>query len=120
MPPFDWLDYLPVAEHLLSRDGEASFRASASRSYYGVFGAIRVAFETRAGIRFSRDGVHGQVIQAVRADQRPDISLLAEHLDRLRRRRVHADYDPQRPFARSHARRAYRLAQLIKERTAVL
>lgn len=42
MPPLDWLGYLDVSEDLPRLNAESHLRASAGRSYYGVFGLRRL------------------------------------------------------------------------------
>lgn len=118
MTSFDWFLNLNVAEKLLEQQGEEFYRSSASRAYYGVFGAVRDALEqsslnfppARRGRRTRSE--HSSVIGFLKSDRR--FSTLGANLDRLRRSRELADYDANRQFIHDDAVKALEWARAIQ------
>lgn len=101
--PFGWLRYVSIAEELLKRDPEEYHRSAASRAYHGLFGAIRDRLASY-GVGFaSGSEAHGEVIDFLVQDDRPEQVRLGFALERLRRLRNDADYDGEQVFPRSLA-----------------
>jgi HEPN domain-containing protein len=92
---FDWRDFLPFAERLaLEADDEPSQRTAISRAYYAAYhvAAGYVRAKNLLPVRQS----HGRVWEAIGADPDAGESGMREKAERLRRRRIAADY--RNPF----------------------
>jgi|GEM_PF-858860 len=98
---FAWPDYVTVAEDLVkvnrpTASAEALARAAVSRAYYAVHHAARQLTTERAiplpTKPNAEGGIHQQVIDAMFSVKDPAWGEAAQHLDRLRRLRVNADY----------------------------
>lgn len=90
---------------------EAVFRTAASRAYYAAFHESRLLVErlTRAPIGHGR--VHQKVIDALKgAEQTRQAGLM---LERLRRKREHADYRAEQPFGAKDAEDAVGFADEV-------
>lgn len=112
---FDWLNYVELASRLLRQREmdieEAYLRASISRAYYGVFGAI---WEKR---RFRAQGSkHQALIMRLLNSGDPSDEELGSDLDRLRRARNVADYESSAVVTARQARSAPNLAVSIHQR----
>lgn len=118
MSPFDWLTYLDIADDLMMTHSEGHFRSAVSRAYYGVFGKIRAVLETRQ-ICFQPPNVHMEMIRWLRDQDEDKVAQIGVELDRLRRERVHADYDATREFTHSRARKSLLEARSIQRSVEV-
>jgi hypothetical protein len=56
--PFDWNDFLTLAEELAARDDQASKRTAISRAYYSVFHAANARAERTTGRSASLGNSH--------------------------------------------------------------
>lgn len=111
---FDWQDYLALAKNLCQNPllpHEASWRAAASRAYYAALHKGREAVERRDNVEVNRDRVHAEVIRRLR--ERPETQPAGVTLDRLRGKRIHADYNSARPFPAGEAEMALELAERV-------
>lgn len=91
--PFDWNNYLSLAEDLASKPDEASKRTAISRAYYCVFNLAFARAELTAGPYPKQQGYHKWCWSKYMAT--PDLSCrrLGVDGDRMFRLRVRADYD---------------------------
>lgn len=95
--PFDWLQYLTLATELAGRSDEASLRSSISRAYYCVYHlALQRAQKHDFELSLS-EGTHGQLWAIYSGNPEPDCQRLATIANRLREKRVKADYKPEFP-----------------------
>ncbi len=111
---FDWRDYLAFAREVVASSrgpSEASARAAASRAYYAAFHVCRELLERRRGATFGRAQLHAAVIGGLREEH--DTAALGLHLDRLRARRLHADYNAAQAFQLADAEGAIELASRV-------
>lgn len=92
--PFDWNNYLTLAEHLSARPDEASKRTAISRAYYCVFNLAFDRAESTAGPHPSGEPYHSWCWS--KYEETPDGSCrqLGMEGSRMARRRVKADYEP--------------------------
>ncbi len=97
MSPFEWDDYLSLAEELAERDtDEAALRSAISRAYYAVYhrasAHVRVHDVVPVGERLTHRKVW-QVLQSGGDQERTDVGFRGRLLHQLR---TSADY--HRPF----------------------
>ena len=91
--PFDWAEYLKLAQELGARTDEASLRSAASRAYYYVYHlALQRAESNDFQIR-SGEGTHTQLWRCFSANPEPDCQRLAQIAGRLKEKRERADYN---------------------------
>lgn len=119
---FDWLNYVELALRLLRNREvdieEAYLRASISRAYYGVFGAL---WDKRRRPGFgAHASKHYALIMQLRNSADPFDQEVGFALDRLRRARNIADYEPLAVITPVQARKAYNLAAFIQQRVQAL
>lgn len=96
--PFDWADYLALAEELGKRTDEASLRSALSRAYYYVFHLALTRAEANSFKPISGEGTHTQLWRLFKENPEPTCWKLAEIAGRLKEKRERADY--QQYFAR--------------------
>jgi len=100
---FDWNDYISLAEELLKRGEESSYRSSVSRSYYGVFCIAR----NRKGYKqYTGGDVHWKVISEYKNSGDKNEQNVGRVLDKLRKLRNDADYNESRSVGRNLAERS--------------
>ena len=95
--PFDWLEFLTLAEELGERADEGSLRSALSRAYYYVYHlALRRAqdnnFKATPG-----EGTHTQLWRVFSTNPEPACWKLAEIAVRLKEKRERADYNLSYP-----------------------
>jgi uncharacterized protein (UPF0332 family) len=93
MRAFDWTKYLELAEELSKRvTDESALRTAISRAYYSVFNTARLR-PSVVEYRFPEDGQsHGEVWALYERNTNQDCKMLATVGQRLKRKRVQADY----------------------------
>jgi hypothetical protein len=111
---FDWLEYLDVADLLLTHPSEGFWRSATSRAYYGVYCRLREIVERRIGRRLTGPESHREVMNHLRQDRRSTVSRMGQRLDRLRRERNVADYEPA-PFTLDRADKSLIMARQIRD-----
>lgn len=114
--------FLQVSQALMSKDGEAWWRASASRAYYASYHRSRL-WEwhlPRRGDDQGRLGVHERLIHRLLNPDRacpPDMASrsrrIGEHLALQRALRVRADYKIDRDVTARMLQRQLALAELV-------
>ncbi len=113
---FDWTEYIRFAQVLVgSDDREVTYRVSTSRAYYGAFNTCRIYIGGVEG----RTDVHKLVIDRLKeSENRKEVSV-GNHLDNLREKRTHADYNgfdpPSKPDTEKNVEIAFRILHLIDE-----
>jgi hypothetical protein len=92
--PFDWNNYLALAEELATRTDEASKRTAISRAYYCVFNLAFARAESTAGRYPGGESFHNWCWGKYKRG--PDRSCMQLGItgDRMKTRRVQADYKP--------------------------
>jgi hypothetical protein len=91
--PFNWNDFLPLAQQLATSTDDASKRTAISRAYYCVFNLAFARAES-TGCRYARgEGYHQWCWR--KYSETPDSSCRKLGVDgkRMLARRVRADYD---------------------------
>jgi uncharacterized protein (UPF0332 family) len=107
---FDWINYIYVAEEILTKSDESYFRTAISRAYYGIFCIAR----NRKGYRkYLRSDVHRMVINSYKDSIDEEEQEIGRVLDIIRKLRNYADYDEDRLIDRSFAEKAVNLAKYI-------
>lgn len=104
MNNFDWREFFRYAQKIYDDlksvgtdfDGaqEARCRSGISRAYYAAFHAAK-DFLCRRDTNFTRhdyEGSHEVIINALKRDRNSKLKLAGKELDRLRMKRVRADY----------------------------
>jgi hypothetical protein len=90
--PFDWSQYLALASELGARKEEACLRSSLSRAYYYVYHlALKRAQDNDFTLKLD-EGTHHQLWAIYSGNPEPDCQRLATIANRMRDRRVRADY----------------------------
>ena len=91
--PFDWTDYLTLAEELRQRTDEASLRTAISRGYYAAFHQARDYLQEELGVSLSAFGsVHKQLWREY-TNRGRTLRGIGINGDRLNDFRKSADYD---------------------------
>jgi uncharacterized protein (UPF0332 family) len=91
---FDWSEYLRLAEKLSKGSDEASLRSSISRAYYFVYHlALTRARENGFAPKLDQP-MHTQLWVVFSGNPEPECQRLAMIGNRMRGRRVRADYEP--------------------------
>ena len=93
--PFDWLEYLRLAQNLAANGDEASKRTAISRAYYFIFNLAYVRAETNCGPKPSGAGFHEWCWDRYRSNADAACSAIGVQGDRLKWRRVQVDYKNQ-------------------------
>jgi len=91
--PFDWKEFLELAEKLATEEDEASKRTAISRAYYFVFNIAFARAELSAGPCPKRGGYHRWCWNKYKKTSDTLCQQLGNDGDRMKRRRVTADYE---------------------------
>ena len=95
--PFDWTDYLSLAEVLGNRPDQASARTAISRAYYYVYHlALRRAVDNNF-ILVRGEAAHAQLWRLFDGSPEPACQRLGQIARRLRMSRQRADYERHFP-----------------------
>lgn len=90
--PFDWSEYFRLADELGKQSDEASLRSSISRSYYFVYHlALRRAVANGFALKLD-ELTHAQLWLVFSGNPEPDCQRLAAIGNRMKEKRVRADY----------------------------
>lgn len=106
MEKYDWLQYRDFAQYLLNTidkfeapiEEETIFRNILSRAYYSAYHYTREYLEC-CGIEFSHGDSHIGVITSIKSIDN-NHSLLGIKLERLKKKRVDADYKHNFPYSK--------------------
>jgi uncharacterized protein (UPF0332 family) len=97
-PPFDWYEYFRLADELGQRTDEASLRSAISRAYYFVYHlALNRAQANNFNLKLD-EFTHAQLWLLFSGNPEPECQRLAVIANRMKEKRVRADYRPS--FAR--------------------
>jgi uncharacterized protein (UPF0332 family) len=94
-PPFDWSQYLRLAEELAKRPEESAQRSALSRAYYYVYHLALQRARANGFTRLDGESTHKQLWRNFNDSPEPDCRKLAELAGRLKQKRERADYDDQ-------------------------
>jgi uncharacterized protein (UPF0332 family) len=92
--PFDWSEYLTLADELGTRTDEGSLRSAISRAYYYVYHLALKRAEDNDFKALPGEGTHTQLWRVFSACPEPDCRKLAAIGARLKEKRERADYNP--------------------------
>jgi uncharacterized protein (UPF0332 family) len=92
--PFDWSEYLKLAEELAARNEEACLRSSLSRAYYCVYNLARTRAERNGFVSVQGESIHGQLWRLFSQSPEPECIYLGQIALRLKEKREKADYKP--------------------------
>lgn len=120
--PFDWTEYLKLAEFLHTcKDGfsrEATLRSAISRAYYAAFCEARRHAVTEMSFPDNRDSKDHELLK--RHYRSNKMSGVADRLDKLRQWRNECDYDDVAHNVGIKCKEsltlAYKLLDLLKKR----
>src|SRR5215470_8914598 len=91
--PFDWLEFLRLAQNLAENGDEASKRTAISRAYYFIFNLAYARAERNCGVKPSGPpGSHEWCWSKYTSNADPSCSAIGVQGDRLKWRRVRVDY----------------------------
>lgn len=114
--PFDWTNYmgfareLAIAHAVVTQYPEACWRTVVSRSYYAAYGLAAAYYMANGGpaaVARPDTGMHERVIDWFRRRPTRAERLVATRLQRLKRRRLDADYREHRHCGEAEAMSAY-------------
>ncbi len=92
--PFDWKEYLRLAEELSTRQEDAALRSAISRAYYAAFCSARNHLQ-KQGEPLSRSGdSHKAVWESFQRKGR-SYATIYQHSHRLKNDRRKADYEDE-------------------------
>jgi uncharacterized protein (UPF0332 family) len=107
---FDWLNYYDLAQEL--QDGlptepaqfndvdHATVRCIISRAYYAAYWYARRYLETTyRDFSVGTQDAHLRVLNKMQESSNPEVVSIADQLDRLRQRRIKADYKIKQVFS---------------------
>jgi hypothetical protein len=92
--PFDWSDYLTLAQRLAGVANDASKRTAISRVYYFVFNIAFARAQATTGQRPLGETFHKWCWDKYRNSPDPRCMKIGLAGERMSRRRVKADYEP--------------------------
>ena len=95
--PFDWSEYLGLANELAKRTDEASLRSALSRAYYYVYHLALKRAQDNDFKALAGEGTHSQLWRVFGTNPDPDCRKLAAIGVRLKEKRERADYSSVYP-----------------------
>jgi hypothetical protein len=90
--PFDWSEYLKLAEELAARKEEACLRSSLSRAYYYIYNLALTRAERNGFVAARGESTHGQLWRLYSQSPEPECIYLGQIALRLKEKREKADY----------------------------
>jgi|SRR5712691_8931388 len=119
--PFDWNNFLVLADELATRvDDEASKRTAISRAYYCMFNLAFARAESTAGPYPGDQSSHNWCWGKYQATPDPTCQQLGNDGQRMKRLRVNADYDTHVPHLDQKVQRILREARQFQAALATL
>src|SRR5882724_4557879 len=92
--PFDWAEYLKLAQELATRNEEACLRSSLSRAYYYVYNLALTRAERNGFVSVLGESTHGKLWRLFSQSPEPECIYLGQIALRLKEKREKADYRP--------------------------
>jgi uncharacterized protein (UPF0332 family) len=92
--PFEWSEYLVLAQELALRKEEACLRSSLSRAYYYVYNLALTRAERNGFVSAKGESTHGQLWRVFTKSPEPQCTILGQIALRLKEKREKADYGP--------------------------
>lgn len=92
MTAFDWIQYLVLARELSSRPEESALRSAISRAYYAAFKTAETFCNNKGILIIDTGKPHQDVWDAFLAKGGKTFSSVYDKGERLKRKRVKADY----------------------------
>lgn len=92
--PFDWNEYLTLADELAGMPEEAAKRTAISRAYYCVYNLAFARAKLNAGPPPGEYGFHQWCWERYSETPDPSCRQLGIDGDRMKAKRVRADYNP--------------------------
>ena len=112
MTPFNWEEFLELAERLVAWRGDpAAERSAISRACYAAFHKGKAYFLARGGSLTFQGEDHGAVADWFKNSVNRDLRKIGLDIERLRRLRRIADYDERFAHLASEAQAAVTLAR---------
>jgi predicted secreted protein len=90
--PFDWSEYLKLAQELGARNEEACLRSSRSRAYYYVYNLALRRAEGNGFVVVQGESTHSQLWRLFSQSPEPECVYLGQIALRLKDKREKADY----------------------------
>lgn len=119
MKPFEWGDYLKLAEALVEAETtEAYLRTAISRAYYAAFHAAKQRAEHTLNTSTPRFRSHRWTIDFFLSSPRSHDRHIGRILQRLKKDRVKADYKERSVISIQMARKSVSLAQHVHNQLA--
>jgi hypothetical protein len=116
VPPFNWKHYLALAVSWEQQAAEGFKRAAISRAYYSALNVARLRLKADGIPKGPGKGSHQKIWNAYRLDPDPRRNQIGLAGNRLKARRVKADYeDNMSNPAREAARAVAEARQLVAD-----
>jgi uncharacterized protein (UPF0332 family) len=116
VPPFNWKQYLALAISWETQPAEGFKRSAISRAYYSAFNTARLRLVADGMSKGPGKGSHQKIWNAYRLDPDPRRNQIGVDGNRLKSRRVKADYhDTMSNPAREAARAVAEARQLVAD-----
>lgn len=114
MTPFDWEEFLELAEELVTRQGNPpAERAAISRAYYAVYHKARDYYVPQGqALRFAAED-HRSVAAWFQSAGDPGLRTIGAYLDRLLTARRSADYESVFRDLTPKAQEAVKVARML-------
>jgi len=92
--PFEWSQYLELANELATRSEEACLRSALSRAYYYVYNLALIRAERNGFVARQGESTHSQLWRLFSQSPEPECIYLSRITLRLKEKREKADYKP--------------------------
>ncbi len=92
--PFDWSEYLKLAQELAARKEEACLRSCLSRAYYYVYNLALTRAQQNGFVSVKGESTHVQLWRLFSKSPEPECINLGQIALRLKEKRERADYKP--------------------------
>jgi uncharacterized protein (UPF0332 family) len=118
--PFNWLDYLELAQALAKRTEESYLRMSVSRAYYHIYHLALSRAKANGYEPLRGEPRHSQLWRIYNKNANPECVRLGQIALRLQKNRERADYENVFVRIKDEAQQALVEAQDFARRLAIL